>query len=967
MKSLAICLSLLLLTGDLLVAGTDPTETARSARQVAKIHMSRGDQAYFQSEFGPARVEYEAALQIFEELDDDLGVADSLDAIGQLDLDLFRLNEAKKLFQRALALRENSLPSRIHRDIAESHLNLGTTHFASGEFDQARTHYETAIEIGARTLGENHPDLAIAKRSLGQLSAMQGRDAEAEGLYREALGILEASPSHGKSHWKTAEARVVLAKHLVFEGDLATARALLEASLGILEVTPGPYHLSTIGTQLATCTTARLQGDLQRAGQLTLQMRSAIGRVIPDDHPLSAEILHEDALVMQSQGNGRDAEAKLRAALEIMHRRYGSGHPNTIRALRDFAVLQHALERPSKAARLFDEVYARAQRVLPEDSPEMASLLQDRSIFLLESGHTDAALDSLQQSLAAQDSIIESLLAGNSERETRLLFGQHYLDLTVSAHFLIEGVSVRSGKLALETVLRRKGLGLDVTLRGHQLLDDRDSRHSELLSRLKALRDEQLRLWMGLPREFDHRVRRLAKLRQEIDVQQRSLHPDLKLPPTVLGASVEGVQERLQAGQALLEFVNYAEVESGYLLNPKRIAKSRYAVAVLTSEGRPEWVDLGPASELDELVIAYRKSLLPGRGGHREAGQALYLRTLARIESHLRGIDKLDVSPAGSLDFVPWPALIDRHGRNLAERFSINILASGRDLLRENETDARSRGAVLVGGLDYGRGVDEELATTVDQNELISLPYFSPLRGAASEVAAIQKVLGPGQSRVLSGLEAQESEIDQIRAPAVIHFATHGFFQPEKNMEATIRDSSYWRRFDSFVDPLIRSGLALSQANAWRRAQTADDGILTALELRDLDLSGTRLAVLSACETGLGEGSYNQGLYGMRRALSIAGAESQVLSLWPISDQVTREFMVSFYAQLKAGTDRTEALRQTQLAFSRGQPLPVTGVLLQRGAEAVGGEGLLTSHPYYWAGFVISGARGPVWEAVPDD
>jgi CHAT domain-containing protein len=132
-------------------------------------------------------------------------------------------------------------------------------------------------------------------------------------------------------------------------------------------------------------------------------------------------------------------------------------------------------------------------------------------------------------------------------------------------------------------------------------------------------------------------------------------------------------------------------------------------------------------------------------------------------------------------------------------------------------------------------------------------------------------------------------------------------------------------------NPLLRSGLALAGANHGRPAA---DGVLTALEAADLDLWGTKLVVLSACDTGVGEVKTGDGVYGLRRAFVLAGSETQVISLWPVPDRGTRDVIVSYYRSVLAGGERGDALRQAQLQMLR-QPA--------------------TRHPYYWAGFIVSG------------
>ena len=166
--------------------------------------------------------------------------------------------------------------------------------------------------------------------------------------------------------------------------------------------------------------------------------------------------------------------------------------------------------------------------------------------------------------------------------------------------------------------------------------------------------------------------------------------------------------------------------------------------------------------------------------------------------------------------------------------------------------------------------------------------------------------------------------LEQVKAPRILHIASHGFFLDDDR-----------RRSGSagvLRNPLLRSGLALAGANLAGPDQGA--GILTALEAAGLDLWGTRLVTLSACDTGVGEVRNGEGVYGLRRAFLLAGAETLVMSLWPVSDSVARDTMIEYYARLRAGDGRGDALRQAKLAVLKRSRL---------------------RHPYYWAAFIQSG------------
>src|SRR5262249_30744552 len=137
-------------------------------------------------------------------------------------------------------------------------------------------------------------------------------------------------------------------------------------------------------------------------------------------------------------------------------------------------------------------------------------------------------------------------------------------------------------------------------------------------------------------------------------------------------------------------------------------------------------------------------------------------------------------------------------------------------------------------------------------------------------------------ANVLTGKQATEAALKQLAAPRILHIATHGFF---------LTDSSAASGAAAKIEnPLLRSGLALTGANL--HSSKGEDGILAALEASGLNLWGTKLVTLSACDTGVGEVRTGEGVYGLRRAFVLAGAETLIMSLWPVSDSVTREFMI---------------------------------------------------------------------------
>ncbi|NEO03726.1 MAG: CHAT domain-containing protein, partial [Moorea sp. SIO3I7] len=266
------------------------------------------------------------------------------------------------------------------------------------------------------------------------------------------------------------------------------------------------------------------------------------------------------------------------------------------------------------------------------------------------------------------------------------------------------------------------------------------------------------------------------------------------------------------------------------------------------------------------------------------------------------------------------------------ESYGFTYLTSGRDLLRLSNPNPKLTQPVLLGAPDF----DNSAQTTAlgEENQIVatrSLRDFnpsewglSPLPGALEEVNAIAKMLGV---EPLLGAHANEAALKQVTRPRILHIATHGFFQERPDSE----------EFTNGDNALLQSWLALAGIKDNKRENDHEDGIFTALEATGLNLSGTKLVVLSACNTGLGNISAGEGIYGLRRALVIAGSESQVISLWNVNDEATKYLMVSYYQGLKDNQGRSEALRRIQLQML-GSPE--------------------YNHPIYWASFIPSGNWG---------
>lgn len=525
------------------------------------------------------------------------------------------------------------------------------------------------------------------------------------------------------------------------------------------------------------------------------------------------------------------------------------------------------------------------------------------------------------------------LLVGDTERALTL-------------HLVMAPRSTELAKVALGAILRRKGRAVDAladdlaATRGHLTLDARLR-----LLRLRAIDAELGRtaIRRGSGGLDGARAEALAKERETLELGLGGRAPAERRAPVTL----ERVAEAIPAGAALIEtvrftphtalFIDGKAVDRAPAREPGDADAPRYAAYVLRHDGSVSSVDLGPAAPIDEAVAKARAALGEPASDARAPLRELHRRTFAKLRPMLGESTELMISPDGTLGLVPVGAFLDEQGHYLVERFTITYLTSGRDLLRPSVQPTPRQAPLLVGNPAFGaqvEGSDEPSnRRSIDVRSMdLRGAAFPALPGTGTEVATIGAIVP--HARVLTGKAATETAVKALRGPSVLHLATHGFYVPDARAD---------KAPSALESPMLRAGLALAGADHGGRG--GDDGILTALEASSLDLRGTRLVVLSACETALGDARDGDGVYGLRRALVIAGAETVVTSLWRVTDDTTRDLMQAYYAELRRGAGRSEAMRTVALSLLRQPAL---------------------AHPYFWASFLVSGDRSPIGQVLEE-
>ncbi|WP_434384894.1 tetratricopeptide repeat protein [Melittangium boletus] len=853
-------------------------------------------------------------------------LAPVLNCLASLAYELGDYAQSQKAHERALKIIEDS-SGRNHPDVASVLSNLANTYMEQGLYAKAEPLFERAVAISESALGPSNPSLISSLGSLAILYARQG-DPRATSVAERMFEVVREN--FGARHVDVAIALTTLAKLALSHGDSARAVQLHEQALELRQSLLSENHPLVVASRLDLARAEGARGHLERAKRLHEQALPAMQEALGENHPQVAHALMSLANIYMRQGHFASAESKLQRALTIQEKGLGPTHPDVARSLNDIARIHLAQGRLDDALALLERAFLIQEEILR------------REVF----GFSGARLEGVLSVLQADEDLLYALVREHPG-------------------------NARLRHLALSTTLLRKGRSVgEAANTSRTIYHGLGPAERESFERLRTLRT-QLARWSfseaaSAPeadlQQYKELVTRAEALEVQLSRRSAAFRTSLTAPsPTEL---VQKVAANLPRDGVLVEFVAYTNdtLVSRPTMTTRRKEDLNYLALLLFSDGRTAALELGAAGPIDALALSLHETLTRRDSSLTYLGpaQALHARVVRPLERMVGEARRLLLSTDGQLALVPFEALHDGQGF-LMDRFDITYLTSGQDLVRRSQEQTPARSVVILADPDFGhtrlassqtlahvpplhtRAVSRRPPPTLRGPE--SPERFwppTPLPGTRREAEAIQELLP--QSRMLLGPAATKDALLGLESPGILHIATHGFFledAPEVEAgraAATFGGYGLPRRLPA--NPLLRSGLLLAGHSAPAYAspsRMSEKDIVTALEMEGLNLWGTQLVVLSACDTGRGEVKLGQGVYGLRRALVTAGAQTVVTSLWKVDDDVTRQLMERYYQNLLEGQGRIEALRSAMKALRRTQP-----------------------HPHYWAPFIAMGRDTPL-------
>ena len=845
---------------------------------------------------------------------------------------------AATLLERALAITEDARGPN-DREVGDIAAQLADVYLDKRDMARAEPLYQRALAI-LDTLGNEHPAPAIVRSRLARLYQLTGDRLKAEALIRPSLEIIE---------------RTLGADHLLFVRGLTTLQALRENARDFEEA----EHV--IRRQLAILEKIGLADSVEYAQSLgalggvynmrrdhraldTLRRSLALCETLREfDTNCMAPPLVNLGVAAHDRGDFAASEAYYRRALAIRQPIVGPDNPDLIPTLNNLANLYNSMGDHARALDAHFQALRIEEHALGPYHRYALLTAGNIAVIHTATGNLGAAIAFQQRA----DAIVEKQLALNmavgSERQ-KMAFVSGLVDRTdrtISLHLREAPGSADAEALAALVVLQRKGRVLDAMIDTFAAARQRDTDPQDraLLERLNDTTARLARLASSAPEGTTPEARQASiaalddlKERLEAEIGSRDAEFRSQTQPVTLRA----VQAAMPDDSALLEFVVFRPFDAREDRYQDAYGPPHYAAYVVRKNAAPRGFDLGPSRAIDEAIAGLREALRdPARRDLRRRARALDEQIMGPLQAAIGGARRLLVSPDGRLNLLPFEALIDARGRFRIEGYAISYLTSGRDLLRMQVARASGSAPVILADPLFGEPAPAGIApvsgtrasaraarrrgTTADGP---SATYFAPLAATEAEGRAIKKLFP--EATLLTGRRATKAALQRAEAPRMLHIASHGFFLPEAagaQAQATTADPA---------NPLLRSGLALAGANLTNGSDNS--GILWALEASRLNLWGTKLVTLSACDTGVGEVRNGEGVYGLRRAFVLAGAETIVMSLWPVSDYLTHQTMTAYYTGLRAGLGRGDALRHAKLAMLKRR-----------------------RHPFYWASFIQNG------------
>ena len=904
------------------------------------------------------------------------GLAIILEERGRYQDAITNYHEAKRIFLLATSAGD---PSVLLLDVW-----LASCFERIGAYADATLLLDNALPKLEMTFGRDSLQAGVALNVIGRVAASRGNYAQAEDALTRCMEAAEKGLGPNSAGYARAVNNLLTLLRLSGNPS-GHIEQLYETSVRIIGQTSGPRSPHLADVLVGWAVQLGIAGKEVEAVEKTREALRIYREVFGEGHPKVVETLAGLAYNLALLRRFDEALPMVEQAVATSRSLYDAEDAALAGLLAMLGEVLDLAGNKSQAIDYFEKAVAIRTRHPQEDGRSAAygyMRLADTQAAL---GLQDASLTNLLLASEAMKRAIVRQASGASEPAAMAMAGDARFGAG-KLHSMV-GICARAGSAqapvaGASDAAANKGLVEEVQSAQSAIESSASVATRELASRYQQLLAKSRDLAKGAvdPVEGEKRRREVQASIKEVEDQMAGRITAVGQLMRDRNCSVLGICETLPREAVLIDLVWYWRHDFAAATNqwrePRYAAYLTFPLAKGSTNALVERVDLGEAIAIEAAVGTITKRMAAGQfaaSGLSNAVQRVSELVYAPLAKHLTNVSHLIVCPDGQLSRLPFEML--RHnGKFLIEEKTISYVGSGREIVRlAGPAKAANTNAPLVlGNPDFNLDLiatpllDEALASKAAtpktnaplepgllasvSTRSLSRDYrglkFAPLPGAEAEARSMAGLLG-ADAVLRLGADAREADLKRAVSPRVLHLATHGFFLSDQEFKRTNAPAGSRLPAGAFAprrlppgeeweNPMVRCGIALAGANRTRQITNAlaEDGLLTGLEASLLNLQGTELVILSACDSGTGDVKIGEGVMSLRRAFRIAGAQTVLASHWKVSDKATGLLMTEFMRRWRAGEPRSQAWRQAQLSLLRSKDF---------------------SNPFFWAAFTLTG------------
>lgn len=829
-----------------------------------------------------------------------------------------RFRSAELAFAGALQIyRFNNLyPSKEAANVVS---NLGLLYHASGRYTMSESKTIEAMDMrksivrDESTLGSSYNNLAVLYKDMGK--------------YTEAQDLFDMAVENVGKYLgtNTIPYSIVLNNQAIFyqvTGRYREAEELLSRAIEVASGQLGERSANFIRMKVNLALLYQLLEEYDRAEEIYLEAMAIKRRRLGAGHPDYAVMLRNLASLYQAIGKFDRIEENLQDALDIYRRRFGDNNPHYAATASELASYYLLTGETSRALPLLEEAIRTEKETLDENHPNYIISLERMAVLKWQEGDHENAYGIFRDVLEKYLHQIDTHFPAMSDNEKARFWARiqprfiRFNSFALEANEEIDGIT---GDMYDYHISVKALLLSETTKVRNQILRSGDSELTGIFQEWLDLK-EYLSYLYTIPREDLRQDKiNIDSLENEANRKERELSRlsvDFERGYTSRRISFTDIASSLGENEAAVEIIRFRRYN--YLL-PDTIVQ--YAALLVSDGGGSPGLAVFEDGNGMETTHASEYRRIMERAMEDDRLYDVYWGGLAELSD---GYSDLYMSLDGVFNQINLQTLRGHESKYLIEDKNIFYVPNTRILAdRKGEMDITSVEpgiAALIGDPYYSMGVDWDRVTTMP------LPELPGTREEVEQISRLFKSSG-WRTNVLLHDQATESGVKGLISPGILHIATHGFFLDDLDTGTGLRVFGIEPE-QAVQNPLLRSGLMFAGADntiqdtGSLNSADSDDGILNAYEAMLLDLSSTRLVVLSACETGLGEIINGEGVYGLQRAFQIAGANTVIISLWQVSDEITQLLMTDFYRNWLNTGNKNQAFRNAQLMVKKSFPAP---------------------------------------------